>query len=482
MHGRLFLFLIPLERDLFPCSLRSKLPLFKNFYAFSQLVAFVLGSVPDESSDLSQMKRTFKRFSREIARLVTGWLPRRTRFAVYRNMVRCDEAPPAKLVLKLAETQEELEACFRLLHDAYVEVGFMKPDPSGLRVTTYHALPTTTTLLAKFGDRIVGTISLIRESTLGFPLQKIFDITDIRRTGGNIAEVSALAVDRHFQSKGGMILFPLMKFMYEYATKCFDTRHLVIAVNPRHIGLYESLLFFGRLRSNPVEHYDFVNGAPAVGAHLDLQRAAKVYKQYYDHKAPEKNLYRYFTKLRMPNIIIPDKRFYTTNDPVMTPELIDYFFNKRTQAFLKLTDRERVLLHSIYDLPEYKHCLPPMPIDTDRTVLKKRQHQRFSVMCPASLEVNEMAYEMRVIECSRTGFRARSGVYLPLGLRGTISVRLGAQERSLLKVFLLRQGSHDPDTFVFKVEESDGAWRKFVNALRMARTHGELEHATQFVP
>ncbi len=35
-----------------------------------------------------------------------------------------------------------------------------------------------------------------------------------------------------------------MKFMYEYCTTFFDTRHLVIAVNPRHIEMYESLLFF----------------------------------------------------------------------------------------------------------------------------------------------------------------------------------------------------------------------------------------------
>ncbi len=47
----------------------------------------------------------------------------------------------------------------------------MTPDPSGMRVTIYHALPTTTTLCAKIGDQVVGTLSLIRESALGVPLQ-----------------------------------------------------------------------------------------------------------------------------------------------------------------------------------------------------------------------------------------------------------------------------------------------------------------------
>ena len=56
----------------------------------------------------------------------------------------------------------------------------MKPAPSGLRATIYHALPTTTTLCAKFDGQVVGTLSLIRESVFGFPLQAIFDLKAVR--------------------------------------------------------------------------------------------------------------------------------------------------------------------------------------------------------------------------------------------------------------------------------------------------------------
>src|SRR5487761_2620007 len=108
-------------------------------------------------SDRHDMLSKIKWLYRQIARGATLVLPRRMRFAVYRNMVKCDATPPDKLSLKVAETKEELGACFKLLHDAYVRVGFMKPDPSGMRATLYHALPTTTTLLAKYDGRVVGT-------------------------------------------------------------------------------------------------------------------------------------------------------------------------------------------------------------------------------------------------------------------------------------------------------------------------------------
>jgi hypothetical protein len=216
-------------------------------------------------------------------------------------------------------------------------------------------------LCAKYDGEVVGTLSLIRESVLGFPLQRIFDLTALREKKGNIAEVSALAIHRRFRRTGGSILFPLMKFMYEYCTTFFDTRHLVIAVNPSHIEMYESLLFFKRLTQNVVENYDFVNGAPAFGATLDLSTAPEVFRKHYSSKPPKRNLHAFFTEVRLPNIKLPPRRFYTTNDPVLTPELLDHFFNVRTSVFMQLSDRKKKLLHTIYDLPAYRSILPALP-------------------------------------------------------------------------------------------------------------------------
>ena len=126
-------------------------------------------------------------------------LPRRKRYRVLRFFADYDPAPSPRLIFKIAETREELEACFRLLHDVYVSQGFMERDPSGMRVTVYHALPTTTTLCAIFDGKVVGTLSLIRESAIGFPLQRIVDLTSVRAKRGNIAEVSALAIHPAFR-------------------------------------------------------------------------------------------------------------------------------------------------------------------------------------------------------------------------------------------------------------------------------------------
>ena len=434
---------------------------------------------------LKRLRLRLRKLVRESVRKLISWLPRNKRFEVFRSFANCDPAPSDRLVLKIAETKEELEACFSVLHDAYVDSGFMKPDPSGMRVTIYHALPTTTTLCAKYDGEVVGTISLIRESALGFPLQQIFDLTSVRKKEGLIAEVSALAINRKFRKTGGTILFPLMKFMYEYCTTFFDTRHLVIAVNPSHIEMYESLLFFQRLTANVVENYDFVNGAPAIGATLDLKEAVNVMRENYASKPARRNLYAYFTEIKLPNIHFPNRRFFTTNDPVLTPALIDYFFNVRTSTFENLSERKKALLHTIYDLPEYRAVLPAPSDSPEDSPL--RRHERFSVKCPGritytSADGKQGKISIKVIEVSSDGFQALAHGVLPLNSWCEATIKLGHADVSRINAFILREKRSDArGLYGFRLAEPDINWRKFVSALHGSKIYSDLDNATRFL-
>ncbi len=427
---------------------------------------------------LKRARSVVRRLVHQSIRKLISWLPRNQRFKVFRSFADCNPNPGERLVLKIAETKEELEACFAVLHDAYVDSGFMKPDPSGMRVTIYHALPTTTTLCAKYDGQVVGTISLIRESELGVPLQQIFDLHPVREKEGNIAEVSALAIHRKFRKTGGSILFPLMKFMYEYCTTFFDTRHLVIAVNPSHIELYESLLFFQRLTEKMVTNYDFVNGAPAIGATIDLKEAPEIFRKHYSSKPPHRNLYTYFIKLKLPNIKFPNRRFFTTNHPVLTPELLDHFFNKCTKTFENLSERKKVLLHSIYDLQEYWSILPTLSTNSDGVPI--RQYQRFSVKCPGHLDFpasnGKQTFPVDIIEVSRYGFQARTQNPLPLDTWCETTVELGPGNVSHFRAMALREiRSGSSAYYAFRTGEPDIHWGKFIAALDRSPTYTDLD-------
>ncbi len=423
-----------------------------------------------------------RKLLRRAARSLIALLPREWRFALQRARVDCDPQPDARLTLKIADTQDELEACFCILHDAYVSGGFMSPDPSGLRVTAYHALPTTTTLCAKWDGRVVGTISMIREGVFGFPLQTAFNLAPLRARGGKIAEISALAVDPAFRQSGGKIVFPLMKFMCDYCLQYFDTRHLVIAVNPNKIEMYESLLFFERLQAEAVGGVvknDLVaNGAPAVAAALDLVKGQRRFEQAYGGQHPRKNLHRYFFKSRLTNIVAPQRPFFTTNDPVLTPAMMDYFFNRRTQVFAGLDDRQRALLRSIYDHAAYAGVVPA-PALTAGPGLALRAHQRFSIRCPArlvlALDGARSVHVLQVIELSLHGFQAECALPLPEGSSGRVEIDLGRQQTTRVMTIVVRRTlGRGVAHCGFMVAEPDAAWRRCVAALQSGRTHADL--------
>ncbi|MBK1686141.1 PilZ domain-containing protein [Rubrivivax gelatinosus] len=408
-------------------------------------------------------------------RSAMGMLPQTTRHAIFRRMVDCDPAPDDRLQVRIVDARQDLEACFGLLHDAYVASGFMKPHPSGLRVTPYHALPTTTTIAAFWDGEVVGTMSMIREGVFGFPLQSVFDLSAVRAQPGRVAEISALAVHRKFRASGGKILFPLMKFMYEYCSQYFDTRHLVIAVNPNKIELYESLLFFRRLQAATVENYDFANGAPAVGATLDLHQAPETFRAAYTGREGRKDLHHYFVEQRLPNLKLPERRYFTTNDPVMTPALLDYFFTQRTDCFAQLDPRRLGLLHSIYDSPEYAAVLPPLPYGHQAGSAALRRHPRYSIKCPAVLTLEDRPQALEVVELSQQGFQAHGANDLAMGARGWMKVQLGEGVESTVLAEVVRRVPTAVGHFHgFRVEAPDPAWLRCVRLLETGTTHADL--------
>ncbi|MCB0350866.1 MAG: hypothetical protein KDD38_06765, partial [Bdellovibrionales bacterium] len=91
-------------------------------------------------------KQFFKKMSvtaRRFLRICFSALPKFLKHPLMRSMIHIEYNLSSDYTFKIAETKEELEQAFRILHDAYVEMKFMNPDPSGLRVTLYHAIPHT---------------------------------------------------------------------------------------------------------------------------------------------------------------------------------------------------------------------------------------------------------------------------------------------------------------------------------------------------
>lgn len=396
-------------------------------------------------------------FSR-AARAAASRLPRRWRQAVWRGLVDCGPQPAVGLALRIAESADEFEACFALARDA-----------GAPGATPWHALPSTTTVCAVLGGEIVGTLTLVRDGVFGLPMQSAFDLSPVRARGGPLAEVMALAVRRDFRHAGGGLLFPLLKFAYEYSTRCSDTRHLVFAAPPGPLELCEALLPVDRLAAEGAR-----DAGAMVAASVDLQRAPERLRAVYGGRMARRDLHAYFTRLALPQLVLPPRRYFTTNDPVMTPALLDHLFNRQSRTFAALDARQRRLLHSVYDAPAYAAVLPPL--DADDAGIALRRHPRHSIRFPALFTVPGPGGVRRSVdlrEISLGGCQVELlGHRLHPGEDGELVVHLGQAERAVVRARVVRQAG--ACAWGLAVDRPDAAWRACVAALEGGETYRAL--------
>lgn len=386
---------------------------------------------------------------------------------------------PENIFFEIAQTRSDLDQAFRLLHDAYVREGFSKPHPSGRRVTDYHALPSTSTLVAKHNDEVIATISVIRDGQFGVPADAVIDLSPYRDKGLRIGEVSSLAIHPKFRGRSGEIMFHLFKYMLHYSIHYFGLDRFVIVVNPNRISLYESILTFERLQTNTIQSYSFANNAPAVCAMLDLVSLDDTFRRIYDGRPGAKNIHQFFfggfSANEKRQFRFPQRTYHAAADPVMSPDIMDYFFNQCTDFFCRLDQRKVKILQSIYSEDDYNPIWPDCTMPEWRN---RRNHRRYDVVCTGSLLAqSKMLTAVKVLDASRNGVRLRSN--LPLG--GTrppiFKIAVGHRKSAHIQADLRWQKGA---TVGMKIVDADRSWDHFIEYMeqrmtRMASPAGDAQ-------
>jgi hypothetical protein len=171
--------------------------------------------------------------------------------------------------VKMASEANEWQQAYEILAATYQARGYEAPSAKLIRFTPYHALPDTATFVAKLGEEVLATLSVVVDNTLlGLPTEAVFpdEVADLRRSGRRLSEATSLA-DRGLGMREFIPVFvTLIRLAMQYAVKQGSDTWL-ITVNPRHRGFYTKVLGFvplGRGRTCPS-----VQDAPAEAYMLD---------------------------------------------------------------------------------------------------------------------------------------------------------------------------------------------------------------------
>lgn len=276
-------------------------------------------------------------------------LNEKLRFKIYRKLssVPADSFDP-QITLEIATTTQDLQQAYSLLHNCYVGINIIPPQPSGLRCNLFSFLPNTTTLVAKKNGVVIGTVSLIRDSAFGLPSDKEFfeQNSEFRKKGQRLVEVSALAVRSDYRNADHSISLLLMKYLYNFTKKSFHADHLVAIVHPKAEDFYRALWQFKR--NGPVVRYNSLN--KALGVHLTMDLSDSHLEKIvldFNSNNPQKNLALFCT--------LPDNRFHYPKTiagksiyPVLTPEIVNYFCATYSDIWSQMSPRDQNNLVQIY--------------------------------------------------------------------------------------------------------------------------------------
>jgi hypothetical protein len=174
--------------------------------------------------------------------------------------------PP--ITFSRAADSYEFEGAFRCLYTSYFKRGLAPRINNEMRLTRYHLLPTTSVFIARQGDEVVGTLSMVEDAPLGVPMRSVFDaeVKDVARSHHKLVEATCLAVS-DAPLNGLNIVNGLIGMTIQSAARRGISR-ILIAVHPRHAAYYVRAVGLREFAS--VRPYPSVGGLPAVGLVLNL--------------------------------------------------------------------------------------------------------------------------------------------------------------------------------------------------------------------
>ena len=397
---------------------------------------------------------------------VLSFLPQGFRHNLIRSRVKVIDRLMHGLTFKIAEDETEWDQSLRLLHNYGIQERGLAARPSGRRVEKFQLLPTTANLIASMMGRVVGTLSVVRDSEMKLPLDAFCSLNDLRRPGLSLAQVTYFGMEKEFQQDPAEVLFPMVKFLWEFIERYMAVDRLVIAVDPAHADVFRALFGFEFYPAGLNVQDIQLGNRPQTVMYLDVQDVADKLEARYGGKSSEQNLGAYMLRTALAGFHFPDRRYSRIQDVVISANLMKkVFFEGQDREYLKreLSEADVALLHGLYPDAAYKEILPTPPAH-----LKTREF-RVANKVPVRLVGRPGGGEAFIIDASDKGCRL-VGLEVVSGEIIRLKAQVSLQQDSELLCQVIWTNPHEKLSGLRLVNASP-VWYDFVRESRGVSSH-----------
>ncbi len=286
--------------------------------------------------------------------------------------------------IKVAETQDELEQAFKLVQESYEECELADIKESHIGVNKYHLLPTSATIILKQNEEVIAALSVITSNRYKLPLESVWNIDHLKSTG-KTGEISSLAVSKNYSRIAKTHTLPMIQFLKEYSYKYLGIRFFVISINPVVAVFYRALFNFKYL-DKTLRKDKFTNNASVQCLWLDLNFYKPQYKKNSNFFKKIEEQLKDFSK----SYIFPQSKYYCALGRVLSPSLLEYFFEQQTSSHTKMSTEDVYFIREAYHFEHYRN------LKLTNTIKK------YFIFCNADLIIGEKVTQLETNAVSRS--------------------------------------------------------------------------------
>ena len=324
-----------------------------------------------------------------------------------------------QFTVKVADSKDELEAAFRLTGQHSKE----------LKCSIYSFLPQTVTAVVKYKNFVVGAIIIVKDSTLGLPSDQYYldENTHLRQQGEQLIEISNLGIDPSFRVQSESIQHLLIKFSCQFIKKFMYGSVLLINTHPQSEVFFTQIWDFQRI--GEIVKYKSSKTAYIVLLAWNLNdQPKKTWFEIFQSSKVHKNIKKFLDQ--------EDRRFSfpvlkegQVISPVMTPELLEYFFVTKTSVYEELNLSARKLFLEIF-LQFFGEAKIERFLNIEHDYFLKEY--RAPTRAKVTIQGDSEKYSGKIIDISSQGcFVELNEKFHSLQENLTLSFRLGDQNLSV---------------------------------------------------
>lgn len=317
--------------------------------------------------------------------------------------------PPA-FTIGLARTNDDFLAAARLLYESYQRRGIPFVNEAKIRVLPQIMTPSTSVIVAKSGETVIGTVTIVCRNPFDFPVSEILTPAEraeyLSEVDGTVAEMASLAIGFDYLAPKSDLFYSIVGYTYHYCKTLLGISRVVIASQPVVVDYYRAMFGFAPITSDKPRPFLSAGGDPTVPLFVSLEDFEKKIRANGKRISRLKTLPRTFLESPStdPAFIFPTPSKETPG--VFQPKtvgIIEELFLKQTEIMKNIDPAKRARVEAMYpQTDDFRWVFQNDPR------ISKRRSRRFTVNLPTAIAVRSTG----------NGTTVRSGTIIDISENG----------------------------------------------------------------